>query len=93
MKEDQAAKKKKQGNKKVQASLPEVLLKSTKYESNSQRKGDLDDALLQMLTTDMQPCSIVNDKGFNKFVNLLILDISCLAKEILCESFLENLKK
>ena len=71
MKEDQAAKKKKQGNKKVQASLPEVLLKSTKYESNSQRKGDLDDALLQMLTTDMQPCSIVNDKGFNKFVNLL----------------------
>ena len=71
MKEDQAAKKKKQGNKKVQASLPEVLLKSTKYESNSQRKGHLDDALLQMLTTDMQPCSIVNDKGFNKFVNLL----------------------
>ena len=71
MKENQAAKKKKQGNKKVQASFPEVLLKSTKYESNSQRKGDLDDALLLMLTTDMHPCSIVNDKGFNKFVNLL----------------------
>ena len=71
MKEDQAAKKNKQENKKVQASLPGVLLKSTKYESKCQRKGDLDDALLQMLTTDMQPYSIVNDKGFNKFVNLL----------------------
>ena len=39
------------------ASFLWFFLKSSKYESNSQRKGDLDDALLQMLTTDRQPCS------------------------------------
>ena len=41
------------------------------YEANSLRQQMLDNALLEMIASDMQPSSIVNDKGSNKFVNLL----------------------
>ncbi len=63
--------KKKQGSKKTQSTLPGILAKSTKYEANGPRQTSLDNALLEMVATDMQPSSIVDDKGFGKFVRLL----------------------
>ena len=36
------------------------------YEDNSLRQQTLDNALLEMIACNMQPSSIVNDKGFNK---------------------------
>lgn len=63
MKEDEEKTKNKRSNK-TQQTLQATLLKSTKYDSNSHRQNSLDNALLEMVATDMQPCSIVEDKGF-----------------------------
>ena len=71
MKKDQETNKKKRGGTKTQTTIQGILLKSTKYEANSPRQKSLDNALLEIVATDMQPSSIVNDKGFNKFINML----------------------
>ena len=54
-----------------QITLPETISQSRKYPKNSLRCKQLDDALLYMITTDLQPISIVEDKGFQKFTTLL----------------------
>ncbi|KAG5898984.1 hypothetical protein JTB14_004703 [Gonioctena quinquepunctata] len=41
------------------------------YDSSSQRKKELDKALLEMIVLDMQPFFIVKDRGFRKFILLL----------------------
>lgn len=41
------------------------------YDSSSQRKKALDNALFKMIAMDLQPFSIVNDEGFKQFVKLL----------------------
>lgn len=41
------------------------------YESGSERKENLDKALMAMIATDVQPFSIVEDKGFREFVKAL----------------------
>ena len=61
---------KKSGGKKIQVTLQAILVKSTKYEANGPHQKSLDNALLEIVATDMQPSSIVDDKGFNKFVHL-----------------------
>ncbi len=38
---------------------------------NSHHRASIDQALINMIVTDMQPVSIVEDKGFNKFVKVL----------------------
>lgn len=50
--------------------LQEALVKSTKYDSNSRRKINLDNTLLHMIATNLQPSSIVEDEGLKRFVNL-----------------------
>jgi hypothetical protein len=51
--------------------LQATINKTQKYSSTCQRQKKLDEALVEMVATDMQPSSIVEDKGFNKLVNLL----------------------
>ena len=43
----------------------------TPYPRESNRCRRLDDALIEMIAVDLQPPSIVNDKGFVKFVSTL----------------------
>lgn len=52
-------------------SVSPFFRRSVFYDSNSQRKKELDQCLALMIATDMQPFNIVNDKGFQKFVKLL----------------------
>jgi len=52
-------------------SISPIFKRSLHYKSSSQRKKDLDEALIMMIATDLQPFNIVNDAGFKKFINLL----------------------
>lgn len=52
-------------------SISPFFKRATLYDEMSQRKKELDKALLHMIVTDFQPFSIVEDKGFKKFINLL----------------------
>ena len=55
----------------VQPTLQEVTERSQKYTATTQQQKKLDDALVEMVARDMQPSTIVEDKGFNKLVHLL----------------------
>ena len=41
------------------------------YTGNSRRRASIDEALLHMIVTDLQPVSVVEDKGFKNFVKVL----------------------
>ncbi|XP_073835857.1 E3 SUMO-protein ligase ZBED1-like [Musca autumnalis] len=45
--------------------------KSSQYDSTSERKKAIDTALISMICSDIQPFSIVEDKGFQDFVKCL----------------------
>ncbi|XP_075151908.1 E3 SUMO-protein ligase ZBED1-like isoform X2 [Haematobia irritans] len=45
--------------------------KSGTYDSNSERKNALDNALMTMIAIDMQPFSIVEDQGFRELIKCL----------------------
>ena len=51
--------------------LTDTIQKNQKYSSDSQRPKKIDNCILEMLATDMQPPTIVEDKGFNNLVHLL----------------------
>ena len=55
----------------IQPTLQATIDKSQKYTANCQRQKRLDEALVEMVAIDMQPSTLVEDKGFNKFVSLL----------------------
>lgn len=59
-----------------QPSLRTILKKKSQkkrslYSNKSEKKELLDKLLLEMIVTDYQPFSIVDDQGFIKFVNAL----------------------
>lgn len=60
------------------------------YDSSSQRKKDLDKALLEMIVLDMQPFSIVKDRGFRKFISLLDPRYELPSAYTLCHKMLEE---
>ena len=45
--------------------------KSSFYGKESVKQQRIEKALVEMITTDMKPSSIVTDSGFKKFVNTL----------------------
>ena len=51
--------------------LTDTIQKNQKYSSDSQRQTKIDNCILEMLATDMQLSTIVEDKGFNNLVHLL----------------------
>ena len=56
----------------TQPTLQEVLFKRTeKYTRGSQRKEQLDEALVTLIARDMQPLSLVEDKGFQDFCEVM----------------------
>lgn len=48
-----------------------IIINNFKFLEESQRKKKLDDALLKMIATDLQPISIVNDQGFQDFLKVI----------------------
>ena len=71
-KEDEESRKKKNPRAhSVQLTLEATVDKTQKYSSTCPRQKRLDNALVKMVSTDMQPSAIVEDKGFKKFVSLL----------------------
>ena len=62
-----------------QITLPETISQSRKYLKNSLRCKQLDDALFYMITTDLQPISIVEIKVFGSLQHSLTHAISLLA--------------
>ena len=53
----------------IQPSLAETLERKVKYKHGSPRKTLLDRDLLLLFVQDLQPFSIVEDKGFRQFIN------------------------
>ena len=53
----------------IQPSLAETLERKVKYKHGSSRRTLLDRDLLLLIVQDLQPFSIVEDKGFRQFVN------------------------
>ena len=51
--------------------LQQFLSQDLHYSNNSTKKMTLDNTLMRMITQDVQPFNIVNDKGFREFVKTL----------------------
>lgn len=54
-----------------QPTLEEVIERTQSYSKTSRHRMTLDDALMDMIVTDLQPVSIVEDVGFLRFVKVL----------------------
>uniref|UniRef100_A0A1X7U5T4 BED-type domain-containing protein n=1 Tax=Amphimedon queenslandica TaxID=400682 RepID=A0A1X7U5T4_AMPQE len=54
-----------------QPSLKESFAIAQPYGKESQRKKKLDDVLVKMIATDLQPISIVNDQDFQNFLKAI----------------------
>ena len=50
-----------------QQTIASTLQRVTKYKPESERKKALDQKLLKLITSDMQPFSVVEDSGFKEF--------------------------
>lgn len=55
----------------VQPTLAQTFQRISKYADNSDKKQMLDKLVTMMICTDMQPLSIVEDRGFRKLVSAL----------------------
>ncbi|XP_066966369.1 zinc finger BED domain-containing protein 4-like [Macrobrachium rosenbergii] len=53
----------------AQQTLPDVFAKKEGYKEGGLKKQQLDKLLIKMIATDLQPISIVEDKGFKNFVH------------------------
>ena len=51
--------------------IDHMLKRTQKYPQTSSRQKRLDNCLLEMLSQDLQPASVVEDKGFVRFVTVL----------------------
>ncbi len=54
-----------------QLTLKKTLDKATFYRKESTKRKNIDNALIEMIVTDLQPTSVVEDNGFQKFVSVL----------------------
>ena len=71
-KDEESRKKKNPRAHSVQLTLEATVDKTQKlYSSTCPRQKRLDNALVEMVAIDMQPSTIVEDKGLKKFVSLL----------------------
>ena len=57
--------------KRLQLTIPNVLLKTQKYGHSSARQKQIDQCVVDMITMDMQPACVVEDEGFKRLVTLL----------------------
>ncbi|XP_005101836.1 zinc finger BED domain-containing protein 4-like [Aplysia californica] len=55
----------------VQPTLQQTVERTAKYKPDSVRKRQLDEHILDLILLDMQPLSVVEQKGFRKLINAL----------------------
>ena len=53
-----------------QPTIEQTINSTTLFSNESTKRKRMDDALVEMITTDMQPPSIVEDRGFVKFIKV-----------------------
>ena len=53
----------------TQPTLIEAITRAQPYKNDSIKKKELDDLVVRMIVGDLQPLSVVEDKGFKKLVN------------------------
>ena len=53
----------------TQPTLIEAITRAQPYKNDSIKKKELDDLVVRMIVEDLQPLSVVEDKGFKKLVN------------------------
>ncbi|GFR60261.1 zinc finger BED domain-containing protein 1 [Elysia marginata] len=56
---------------KIQPTMVETLERITKYKVGSSKKRHLDERVLDLVVMDMQPLSVVEDRGFRRLVEAL----------------------
>ena len=66
---EQQSKKKKDSS--AQPTINLMIERVQPYSNESAKKKKIDDALIEMICVDMQPTSIVEDKGFKKFLAVI----------------------
>lgn len=69
--EDEKRSKRSKTESSEQLTLQKTLDKGTFYPKKSTKRKMIDDALIEMIVTDLQPTSVVEDNGFQKFVSVL----------------------
>ena len=55
----------------VQPTLIDTINKATPYKNDSNKKRELDELVVRMIVEDLQPLSVVEDKGFRRLVHAL----------------------
>ena len=72
VKEIKANEEKRRGKtKNDQPKIQQAIERSHAYPRDSSKRNQIDEALIKMIATDLQPISIVEDKGFQTFVHTL----------------------
>ena len=71
MEEKAVAEKLKKAKQTKQQSLKDAFVAKVPYPSESKRRKFLDESLVNMITTDLQPPFIVEDTGFQSFISAL----------------------
>lgn len=66
-----AAKSSKPSTSKVQPTLIETMSRTQMYKNDSEKKRQLDEMLVRMIVEDLQPLSIVEDRGFRRLLHSL----------------------
>ena len=67
---------------------PGVIVFSKKYPRDSYRCKQLDDVLIEMIATDLQPSTIVEDAGLLKYTTLLDLRYEPLSRRTIMKRIL-----
>ncbi len=60
----------------AQPTLIEAITRTYPYKNDSNEKKELDALVVRMIAEDLQPLSVVEDKGFKRLVNGLNPDMS-----------------
>ncbi len=53
----------------VQPTLIDTVTKATPYRSDSNKKREIDNLVVRMIVEDLQPLSVVEDKGFRHLIH------------------------
>ena len=69
--ENSKNKKKKSAPNAKQNTIEKSFIQQTKYSSTSSKRKTIDEAVFKMIVTDMQPVSVVEDKGFQSLLHVL----------------------
>jgi len=71
----------------LQQTMAQVIDRTQKYKPDSVKKRLLDDHVLDLVTLDLQPLSVVENKGFRKLLNVLDPKYDIVSRTQLAKSY------